>query len=145
MNLVDEQALSSFVRKIVMEMKPKLKSNINPSDLKTITRLSSKEWLNAKESAQYLSISEPTFRIWRKKYKIPSRTLENVTRWKKSDLDKFYEKHDLIMLKHEAYEANLMDNKGMQYEEAHEKTNLVYNYQKENDKWKKATGHDDGL
>ena len=55
------------------------------------------------------------------------------------------EKHDLIMLKHEAYEANLMDNKGMQYEEAHEKTNLVYNYQEENDKWKKATGHDDGL
>lgn len=95
MNLVDEQALSSFVRKIVMEMKPKLKSNITPSDLKTITRLSSKEWLNAKESALYLSISEPTFRIWRKKYKIPSRTLENVTRWKKSDLDKFYEKHGI--------------------------------------------------
>lgn len=45
-------------------------------------------------------------------------------------------KHDIIMLKHESYEAQLMDKKGLNYREAHELTNQVYNYQLVLDKWK---------
>lgn len=38
------------------------------------------------------------------------------------------QKHDLVMLHHELMELNLMA-KGMSYDDAHEKTNEIYNYQ----------------
>lgn len=65
MELLDDDKLAHFVRSIVIETK------------------SDREWLNAKQSANYLGVSVVTFREWRRKYKIPSRTIENVTRWKK--------------------------------------------------------------
>lgn len=40
------------------------------------------------------------------------------------------EPHDIIMLKHEALEAQFMDKQGMSYVEAHMKANKQYNYQK---------------
>lgn len=91
MELLDEDKLAQFVRSIVIEMKPELKSDINKADVKRMIESSSREWLNAKQSANYLGVSVVTFREWRRKYKIPSRTIENVTRWKKSDLDAFLE------------------------------------------------------
>lgn len=89
MELLDEDKLAQFIRSIVIEMKPELKSDINKADVKRMIESSSREWLNAKQSANYLGVSVVTFREWRRKYKIPSRTIENVTRWKKSDLDAF--------------------------------------------------------
>lgn len=91
MELLDEDKLAQFIRSIVIEMKPELKSDINKADVKRMIESSSREWLNAKQSANYLGVSVVTFREWRRKYKIPSRTIENVTRWKKSDLDAFLE------------------------------------------------------
>lgn len=82
MELLDEDKLAQFVRSIVIEMKPELKSDINKADVKRMIESSSREWLNAKQSANYLGVSVVTFREWRRKYKIPSRTIENVTRWK---------------------------------------------------------------
>jgi len=90
--LVNEEKLENFVRKIVLTMKPELKSNISGQDLKRLERLSSREWLNAQDSASYLGISVSTFQKWRKKYDIPSMTIENITRWKKSDLDNFWKR-----------------------------------------------------
>lgn len=90
MELLDEDKLAQFVRSIVIEMKPELKSDINKADVKRMIESSSREWLNAKQSANYLGVSVVTFREWRRKYKIPSRTIENITRWKKSDLDAFW-------------------------------------------------------
>lgn len=90
MQLLDEENLTKFVRSIVISMKPELKSNLDKKDVKKIIELSSREWLNVGESAKYLGVSDTTFRSWRKKYKIPSRTIERITRWKKSDLDKFW-------------------------------------------------------
>ena len=92
MELLDEDKLAQFVRSIVIEMKPELKSDINKADVKRMIESSSREWLNAKQSANYLGVSVVTFREWRRKYKIPSRTIENVTRWKKSDLDAFWKR-----------------------------------------------------
>ena len=92
MQLVDEDNLTKFVKSIVISMKPELKSNIDKKDLKMLVTLSSREWLNVGESAKYLGFSDTTFRNWRKKYKIASRTIEGVTRWKKSDLDTFWKK-----------------------------------------------------
>lgn len=92
MELLDEDKLAQFVRSIVIEMKPELKSDINKADVKRMIESSSREWLNAKQSANYLGVSVVTFREWRRKYKIPSRTIENVTRWKKSDLDTFWKR-----------------------------------------------------
>ena len=36
--------------------------------------------------------------------------------------------HDIILIQHEAMEYDLMNNQGMSYDEAHAKTNEVYNY-----------------
>lgn len=92
MELLDDDKLAHFVRSIVIEMKPELKSDINKTDVKRMIESSSREWLNAKQSANYLGVSVVTFREWRRKYKIPSRTIENVTRWSKSDLDAFWKR-----------------------------------------------------
>lgn len=86
---VNQDSMTKFIESIVLKMKPQLKSDFDRKDINQIINASSREWLNAKESASYLSVSEPTFREWRRKYKIPSRTVENITRWKKSDLDRF--------------------------------------------------------
>lgn len=72
MQLLDEDKLAQFVRSIVIEMKPELKSDINKDDVKRMIESSSREWLNAKQSANYLGVSVVTFREWRRKYKIPS-------------------------------------------------------------------------
>lgn len=90
MELLDEDKLAQFVRSIVIDMKPELKSNLDQKDVKKMIELSSREWLNVGESARYLGVSDTTFRKWRKEYKIPSRTIEGITRWKKSDLDEFW-------------------------------------------------------
>ena len=92
MQLLDEENLTKFGRSIVISMKTQLKSNIDKKDLKLLITLNSREWLNVGESAKYLGVSDTTFRNWRKKYKIPSRTIEGITRWKKSDLDAFWKK-----------------------------------------------------
>lgn len=92
MELLDEDKLAKFVRSIVVEMKPELKSNLNSADVKKMIEASSREWLNVGQSANYLGVSTTTFREWRKKYKIPSYTIEGVTRWKKSDLDAFWKR-----------------------------------------------------
>lgn len=91
MELLDEDKLAQFVRSIVINMKPELKSNLDQKDVKKMIELSSREWLNVGESARYLGVSDTTFRKWRKEDKIPCYTIENVTRWKKSDLDKYWE------------------------------------------------------
>lgn len=91
MQLVDENQLTKFVTKIVLNLKPQLKSNLDKNDVKQIVRVASREWLNVQDSASYLGVSETTFRNWRHRYKIPSRTIEGITRWKKSDLDQFWE------------------------------------------------------
>ncbi|MDK6376733.1 helix-turn-helix domain-containing protein [Lactobacillus crispatus] len=91
MQLVDEEQLTKFVTKIVLNLKPELKSNLDRKDVKQIVRVASREWLNVKDSASYLGVSDTTFRKWRHQYKIPSRTIEGITRWKKSDLDQFWE------------------------------------------------------
>lgn len=45
------------------------------------------------------------------------------------------QKHDIILIKHEAMEYDLMNNKGMSYEEAHAIANKSYNYQKALAEW----------
>lgn len=92
MELLDEGKLAQFVRSIVIDMKPELKSNLDQKDVKKMIELSSREWLNVGESARYLGVSDTTFRKWRKEYKIPSRTIEGITRWSKSDLDAFWKR-----------------------------------------------------
>ncbi|ADQ59078.1 hypothetical protein LA2_05595 [Lactobacillus amylovorus GRL 1112] len=92
MELLDEDKLAKFVRSIVIEMKPELKSNLNSADVKKMIEASSREWLNVGQSANYLGVSTTTFREWRKKYKIPSYTIEGITRWSKSDLDAFWKR-----------------------------------------------------
>ena len=71
---------------------PELKSNLDQKDIKKMIELSSREWLNVGQSADYLGVSTTTFREWRKKYKIPSYTIEGITRWSKSDLDAFWKR-----------------------------------------------------
>lgn len=92
MQLLDEENLTKFVRSVVITMKPELKSNLDQKDVKKMIELSSREWLNVGESASYLGVSDTTFRKWRKEYKIPSRTIEGITRWSKSDLDAFWKR-----------------------------------------------------
>ncbi|CCK84416.1 Putative uncharacterized protein [Lactobacillus equicursoris 66c] len=56
------------------------------------------------------------------------------------------EKHDIIMLKHEALEARYMDEMGMCYAEAHRLANeKKYNYAAELEKWKEDNNIDDDL
>ena len=92
MELLDENKLAQFVRSIVIDMKPELKSNLDQKDVKKMIELSSREWLNVGQSADYLGVSTTTFREWRKKYRIPSYTIEGITRWSKSDLDAFWKR-----------------------------------------------------
>lgn len=96
MELFNEENLIKFIKSVVSGMIPEIvKSKFNQKDVNRMVELSSKEWLNVQESANYIGVSDTTFRKWRKKYKIPSRTIENVTRWKKSDLDEFWKKRGI--------------------------------------------------
>ena len=45
------------------------------------------------------------------------------------------QEHDLVLIRHEAMEHDLMNNQGMDYEKAHEMVNDVYNYQELLGKW----------
>lgn len=45
-------------------------------------------------------------------------------------------KHDIVLLHHEAVEAALMDNEGLDYDTAHLQANSLYNYSEELSKWK---------
>ena len=45
------------------------------------------------------------------------------------------QEHDVILVYHEAMEYDLMNNEGLGYEEAHEKANRAFNYQKALDSW----------
>jgi hypothetical protein len=45
------------------------------------------------------------------------------------------QEHDIMLIRHEAMEHDLMNNQGMSYEEAHELTNKTYNYKELLDKW----------
>lgn len=93
MELFNTDNLIKFIKAVVTDMIPEIvKSKFNQKDIKKMVELSSKEWLNVQESANYMGISDTTFRKWRKEYQIPSRTIEGVTRWKKSDLDAFWKK-----------------------------------------------------
>lgn len=49
---------------------------------------------------------------------------------------KAIEPFDEILIRHEALEAKYMDEDGLNYNDAHAKANLLYNYQKELSKWK---------
>ena len=92
MQLLDEDNLTKFIKSVVIGMKPELKSNLDQKDIKKMIELSSREWLNVGQSADHLGVSTTTFRVWRKKYKIPSYTIEGITRWSKSDLDAFWKR-----------------------------------------------------
>lgn len=61
--------------------------------IKLLKDFAGKEYLNKGEAARYLGVSITTFWRWRQDptNQIPSYTFENITRYKKSDLDKFYE------------------------------------------------------
>ena len=50
------------------------------------------------------------------------------------------QKHDLMLLQHEAMECDLMNESGLPYNEAHAKANEIYNYQKALDKWLDENG-----
>ena len=45
--------------------------------------------------------------------------------------------HDLLLVHHEAMEYDLMNKEGLGYDEAHERTNRVYNYQTALKQWLK--------
>lgn len=45
------------------------------------------------------------------------------------------QEHDLILVYHEAMEHDLMNNDGLGYEEAHERANIAFNYQKALEQW----------
>ena len=45
------------------------------------------------------------------------------------------QEHDKILVQHEAFESDLMNEKGLSYEEAHNLANKKYNYQEALDKW----------
>ena len=61
--------------------------------------------------------------------------------WRRlSEIDgKNIQHHDRVMLRHELMEHDLMA-KGMKYDEAHERTNKSYNYQKAWVAWMKQKG-----
>ena len=96
MELFNTDNLVKFIKSVVKEMIPEIvKSKFNQNDVNKMIKLSGREWLNVSESAYYMGISDTTFRKWRKDNHIPSYTIEGVTRWKKSDLDKFWETHGI--------------------------------------------------
>ena len=83
MNFFNEQALDAYISDAVdRQVKSKVRE-----------RGPEKQWLNQKESAKYMGISVNTFIAWREKWKIESRTIENVTRWDRRVLDDFWRKH----------------------------------------------------
>ncbi len=56
--------------------------------------------------------------------------------WQNLIEGKHIEEKDIILLKHELYEYNLMQNEGLPYLEAHERTQKLYNYQKAVNDWR---------
>lgn len=60
--------------------------------------------------------------------------------WKRLRSGKEIQEHDIIMLKHEIYEYNLMNVEGLNYSQAHLETNKLYNYQKALIKWQLRKG-----
>lgn len=58
--------------------------------------------------------------------------------WRRLSEGKNIQVHDKIMLEHEALESIYMNEYNLKYTEAHDKTNLKYNYQQALDKWKES-------
>ena len=57
--------------------------------------------------------------------------------WRRLREGKNIQKHDIILLKHELMESNLMSNDGLDYFEAHNITQEKYNYQQALVEWLK--------
>lgn len=60
--------------------------------------------------------------------------------WKRLRNGENIQEHDIILLQHELYELNLMKQQGLSYNEAHNRTNEKFNYQKALIKWKIKKG-----
>ncbi len=56
--------------------------------------------------------------------------------WQNLIEGKNIEEKDLVLLRHEYHEHNLMVKEGLSYIEAHEKTQKLYNYKKAVDDWR---------
>lgn len=62
---------------------------------KLIKQYAQQEYLNGTEAANYLGVSSTTFWRWKKKYKIKTRVIDDIVRYKKSDLEEFIKKHSV--------------------------------------------------
>ena len=60
--------------------------------------------------------------------------------WRRLREGKDIQEHDIILLRHELMELNLMKNKKLNYFEAHNITQEKYNYQQALDEWLKKGG-----
>ena len=76
MELFNTDNLIKFIKAVVTDMIPEIvKSKFNQKDIKKMVELSSKEWLNVQESANYMGISDTTFRKWRRNTRYPQEQL----------------------------------------------------------------------
>lgn len=61
--------------------------------------------------------------------------------WQRLREGRNIQKHDIVLIKHELYEANIMGTSlNIVYEDVHEKTDKMYNYSKALADYKKAKG-----
>lgn len=86
-------AIQKMVDEAVQRAQPSNDEFITKKDaVKELKILSARQYLRAKEAAVYLGISKATFWNWRKKNHIKSYTIDDVTVYKKTDLDDFMER-----------------------------------------------------
>ena len=92
-----EKSIVQIVNKTVSGNKSNFESSLPKETAKLVEKYAKKyaqrEWLNGTEAANYLGVSDTTFWRWKNKYGVKATVIDDIVRYKKSDLEDFMKEH----------------------------------------------------
>ncbi|MGM0215058.1 hypothetical protein [Enterococcus sp. AZ109] len=102
------------------------------SDVKRVAKYSGMKRSDVRKIYNHMFINEYDLMTGRKRF---DPDIDMAESWQRLFLGKNIQEHDIIMLKHELMEWELMNKKNYSYSEAHQKTNKTWNYEKALDEY----------
>lgn len=102
------------------------------SDVKRVAKHSGMKRSDVRKVYNHMFINEYDLMTGHKRF---DPDIDMAESWQRLFLGKNIQEHDIIMLKHELMEWDLMNKQNYSYSEAHKKTNETWNYEKALDKY----------
>lgn len=88
------KGISDLVQEAVEQNQPDFDNILTKKEAKKlIKQYAQQEYFNGKEAANYLGVSQTTFWRWKNKYNIKVIVIDDIDRYKKSDLEDFMKEH----------------------------------------------------